>query len=140
LAAAPPLAGCVRFFGYLDRERELLDCYRAADLFVFASPTETQGLVLIEAMALGVPVVSTAVMGTASVLREARGARVAPESVPEFAAAVEDLLQSPAERERMSRLARADAQAWSVPALMSRMERLYQSLAGEPQNATRAIS
>ncbi|HVS03788.1 MAG TPA: glycosyltransferase, partial [Thermoanaerobaculia bacterium] len=45
------------FVGYLDRRRELLDCYRAADAFLFASRTETQGLVLLEAMALGVPVV-----------------------------------------------------------------------------------
>ena len=51
------------------------DCYRAGDVFVFASRTETQGLVLLEAMALGVPVVSTAVMGTAEVL-EPRGAAV----------------------------------------------------------------
>ena len=38
----------VRFVGYLSRERELLDCYRAGDLFVFSSKTETQGLVLLE--------------------------------------------------------------------------------------------
>ena len=119
----------VRFFGNLERETELLDCYRAADVFVFASPTETQGLVLIEAMALGVPIVSTAVMGTASVLRHARGALVAPESVPEFAGAVQQLLRSPAERQRLSLLARDDAGAWSVPALMTRTERLYESLA-----------
>ncbi|MBC7780651.1 MAG: glycosyltransferase, partial [Proteobacteria bacterium] len=60
----------VRFVGYLDRDGALLDCYRAGDLFVFASRTETQGLVLLESMALGVPVVSTAVMGTRDVLRE----------------------------------------------------------------------
>ena len=41
----------VRFIGYLDREAELPDCYAAADAFVFASRTETQGLVLLEAMA-----------------------------------------------------------------------------------------
>lgn len=44
----------VRFFGNFDRRTILLDCYKAGDIFVFASPTETQGLVLIEAMALGV--------------------------------------------------------------------------------------
>lgn len=46
----------VRFIGYMDRETELLDCYRAADIKIFASRTETQGLVLLEAMALGVPI------------------------------------------------------------------------------------
>ena len=54
--------------GYLDRRGALLDCYRAADVFVFASRTETQGLVLLESLALGVPVVSTAVLGTKEVL------------------------------------------------------------------------
>jgi glycosyltransferase involved in cell wall biosynthesis len=60
LAQRLGLAGHVLFVGYLDRRGALLDCYRAGDAFVFASRTETQGLVLLEAMALGVPVVSTA--------------------------------------------------------------------------------
>jgi 1,2-diacylglycerol 3-alpha-glucosyltransferase len=42
----------VMFAGYLDRTTELQDCYCAADAFVFASHTETQGLVLLEAMAV----------------------------------------------------------------------------------------
>ena len=129
LAAAPALAGAVRFFGYLDRDSDLLDCYRAADAFVFASPTETQGLVLIEALALGVPVVSTAVMGTASVLRDAQGARIAPESVSEFAQLVVTLLNDPSERERLAQRARLDARAWAVPTLMGRLEQLYRDLA-----------
>ena len=66
------------FVGYLDRRGALLDCYRAADVFVFASRTETQGLVLLESLALGVPVVSTAVLGTKEVLRNAAGAIVVP--------------------------------------------------------------
>jgi 1,2-diacylglycerol 3-alpha-glucosyltransferase len=59
----------VMFVGYLDRMRELNDCYQAADVFVFSSRTETQGLVLLEAMAQGVPVVSTAELGTKSQTR-----------------------------------------------------------------------
>jgi 1,2-diacylglycerol 3-alpha-glucosyltransferase len=119
----------VRFFGYLDRERELLDCYRAGDVFVFASPTETQGLVLIEAMALGVPIVSTARLGTAAVLQDAQGARIAPAAVAPFAACVAELLVDPALRARLGHAAREDARRWSAPALLDRAELLYAALA-----------
>ena len=53
--AALGLHSSVHFAGYLERDTELLDCYAAADAFVFASRTETQGLVLLEAMAQGAP-------------------------------------------------------------------------------------
>ena len=55
LAARLGVAAAVHFVGYLKRDTELLDCYAAADAFVFASRTETQGLVLLEAMAQGAP-------------------------------------------------------------------------------------
>jgi glycosyltransferase involved in cell wall biosynthesis len=42
----------VPFLGYFDRGGELQDCYSAADIFVFSSLTETQGLVLLELSAL----------------------------------------------------------------------------------------
>lgn len=119
----------VRFFGNLDRRTVLLDCYRAGDVFVFASPTETQGLVLIEAMALGVPIVSTAVMGTATVLRDAHGAQVSAEDVDAFAGHVARLLRSPAERAELSRLGPEDAKAWSTEGLMRRVVGLYGDLA-----------
>jgi glycosyltransferase involved in cell wall biosynthesis len=121
----------VRFVGNLDRRRELLDCYRAGDVFVFASPTETQGLVLIEAMALGVPIVSTAVMGTATVLRDARSARISEEDVDAFAGHVARLLRSPDERVALSEAGPGDAQAWSTEGLMARVVALYARLAGQ---------
>jgi glycosyltransferase involved in cell wall biosynthesis len=119
----------VRFVGNLDRRTQLLDCYRAGDVFVFASPTETQGLVLLEAMALGVPIVSTAVMGTATVLKDAQSARVSAEDVGEFAGHVSALLQAPDERARLAQRGPADAAAWSAPALMQRVVELYRALA-----------
>lgn len=73
------------FVGYLDRRGALLDCYRAADAFVFASRTETQGLVLLEAMAPGVPVISTAVMGTPDIVGPKRGALVPEDNEADFA-------------------------------------------------------
>ncbi len=53
------LESSVKFVGYMDRANTLRDCYNAADVFVFASRTETQGLVLLEALAQGTPAVST---------------------------------------------------------------------------------
>ena len=105
------------FVGYLDRATTLLDCYRSATAFVFASRTETQGLVLLEALALGVPVVSTAVMGTADVLRDVQGAVVAPDDEAGFADAVIALLRDPARRARLAAAAPGDAAAWSARAM-----------------------
>ncbi len=118
-------ANCL-FVGYLDRATALLDCYRSGDAFVFASRTETQGLVLLEALALGVPVVSTAVMGTADVLKDVKGAVVAPDDEAGFAAAVSALLRDPARRARLAALAPADAAAWSARAMAERLVGFYE--------------
>ena len=56
------LAAHVIFIGYLDRRQDLPACYAAADVFAFASRTETQGLVLLEAMAAALPVVALSAM------------------------------------------------------------------------------
>jgi 1,2-diacylglycerol 3-alpha-glucosyltransferase len=127
--AALDLAEHTRFVGYLDRRRELLDCYRAADVFVFASRTETQGLVLLESLALGVPVVSTAVLGTRAVLAGARGAIVVEEEVTAFAAAVGDVLTQPELRARLARNGPDFvAQRWSSREMARRLLALYEEL------------
>ena len=118
----------VVFVGNLDRRTTLLDCYKAGDVFVFASPTETQGLVLLEAMSLGVPIVSTAVMGTATVLRHAKSARISGEDVGEFAGNVAALLRSAQERKALAEAGPRDAAAWSAPLLMERVVKLYREL------------
>jgi 1,2-diacylglycerol 3-alpha-glucosyltransferase len=115
----------VRFVGYLSRDSALLDCYKAGDLFVFSSKTETQGLVLLEAMALGVPVVSLAYMGTADIVTPERGARVAPEDEGGFARIVISLLNDPAAREAMTHQAKAYAATWSAEAMASRLSEFY---------------
>ena len=134
-AAALRIENNVRFVGNLDRRRGLLDCYRAGDVFVFASATETQGLVLIEAMALGVPIVSTAVMGTATVLRDAGSARISSEDVGEFAQHVAALLHSPPQRRQLAAAGPSDARAWSAPVLMRQVEQLYERLRTQDRRA-----
>lgn len=115
----------VCFIGYMDRETELLDCYRAADIKIFASRTETQGLVLLEAMALGVPVVSTAMMGTRDVLQPGCGAVVVPEETAAFAEAVVRVLRSAELRASLSHDAQDYVRKWSADTMASRLVDLY---------------
>jgi glycosyltransferase involved in cell wall biosynthesis len=118
----------VRFVGYLDRANGLLDCYRSADVFVFASRTETQGLVILEALAQSTPVVSTAVMGTADVLAGVKGAIIVPEEVNNFAQAVGSVLQNKCHRDELSSFAKSDALRWSSDSMAARLVDLYRGL------------
>lgn len=118
----------VRFVGYLDRARELPDCYAAADLFTFPSRTETQGLVLLEAMAAGLPVYALAEMGARDILAPQRGAVIAADDVPQFA---DGLVRLISDRPRLARLADEApryAEEWSAPTMASRLAHLYRSL------------
>lgn len=122
------VADQVRFVGYLDRRTELLDCYRAADAFVFASRTETQGLVLLEAMALGVPVVGLAVMGTRDILEPRRGCLVPEDDEAAFADAVTELAESPGLRRSLAEDGRAYVREWHADALAERLAGLYRDV------------
>jgi 1,2-diacylglycerol 3-alpha-glucosyltransferase len=121
----------VMFIGYMDRNTELLDCYRAADLFVFASRTETQGLVLLEAMALGTPVVSTAVLGTKSVLSDGHGTLIAEENLTDFSSKVVHLLEDHHARNKLARSGQAYIQNWSISATSEKLLDEYHALTTE---------
>jgi 1,2-diacylglycerol 3-alpha-glucosyltransferase len=129
----------VHFAGYLERQSALLDCYAAADAFVFASRTETQGLVLLEALAQGAAVVSTAELGTRSVLTPASGALIVPEERAAFAAAVVRVLGDPQLRAQMAQRARAYARTWSSALMARRLAAIYQELHGMPRAAGVAV-
>ena len=136
-AARLRLEAHIRFVGYLERSRELLDCYRAADVFVFSSRTETQGLVLLEAMALGVPVVGLAIMGTAEVLRHGRGAHIAQDDVRDFAGKVSALLGDSAARAALAQSAIAYVEAWTAPEMTLRLSRFYEHIVSMGQERIR---
>ena len=102
--------------------------FSCADVFVFASRTETQGLVLLEALAQGTPVVSTAVLGTRSVLQGDCGAVVVEERPADMAQATLQLLRDAALRARLAARARAHAQSWSSQLMARRLAGLYRSL------------
>jgi glycosyltransferase involved in cell wall biosynthesis len=126
------------FVGYLVRDGALQDCYQAADAFVFASRTETQGLVLLEAMAQGLPVVSTAVMGTRDLLDAGRGALVAGEDVEGFAAKVLELLDDPTLARRLGEEGEALAREWSSECLVEPILGFYREVVEASRERIRA--
>lgn len=122
----------IQFIGYLDRNTELNACYKAADVFVFSSKSETQGLVLLEAMAQGVPVVAIAELGTKSILIEGEGAMIAPEDEAAFADIVHGLLKNANKCAELGESARNYAGArWTSARQAERMVKFYKAVLSE---------
>lgn len=118
----------VMFIGYLNRHTELNSCYRSADIFIFSSRTETQGLVLLEAMAQGVPVVSTAELGTRDVLRDGLGVWIAQEQVADFSGKIVKMLGDAEVRKDLGDAGREYAHGWSASKQAERMLGFYHSV------------
>jgi 1,2-diacylglycerol 3-alpha-glucosyltransferase len=98
----------------------------AADLFVFSSVTETQGLVLIEAMAAGTPVVAVEAPGSVDVL-EGGGGLLVPVREDAFADAVLGLLADEGRRQAMGKQAAQAAQRYTIPAATVRLLAVYEA-------------
>lgn len=122
------LQDSIIFVGYLDRDTELLDCYSSADFFVFSSQTETQGLVLLEAMAAGTPVVSVAAMGTRDILIDCAGAQIVENDVDQFSNSLIELLQDEAAQQRLRMACRSSAARWDSQEMAEKMLRHYRSV------------
>jgi glycosyltransferase involved in cell wall biosynthesis len=119
------LEDSISFVGYLDRSTQLVDCYHAADLFVFASKTETQGLVLLEAMAAGTPVVSVAEMGTKNVLKEGLGVRITDGSAQDFASKITEVIDNPKLYAELAQSAITYASEWDSLSLAQKLNDYY---------------
>ncbi|MEM8844272.1 MAG: glycosyltransferase [Pseudomonadota bacterium] len=118
----------IAFVGYLDRDTELIDCYYCADIFVFSSKTETQGLVLLEAMACGIPVVSVAEMGTKDVLNNCKAAKITTGEVSDFSEKVISLLGSKSEYDSLKSEAKEYAREWDSAAIAKKMLEFYKEI------------
>jgi glycosyltransferase involved in cell wall biosynthesis len=115
--------------GYLERNNELLSCYAASDLFVFSSKTETQGLVLIEAMAQGLPVAALSINGTESILKNNLGAITPKDNVYDFAEKCLELLNDKKRLKMMSLEAKKNALInWTSEKQSKKLADLYKEV------------
>lgn len=119
----------VTFLGNLDRTRELPSLYASADAFLFASTTETLGLVVLEAMAAGTPVIATPEGGVADHLRhEENGLAFPARDVDACVAAMRRLVE---DRDLLLRLrggARATAERRTWEHEMDRLDLSYREV------------
>lgn len=116
------------FVGYL-RGKELGSAYASADAFIFPSRTETLGLVLLEAMAAGCPVVAARSGGIPDIVTDGvNGYLFDPTDDEGAIAATIRLLSHKEERETLRTNARQEAERWGWAAATRQLQRYYQSV------------
>ena len=127
LAASEGVAERVSFPGWIDDRAAF---FARADLFVLSSRVEPFGIVVIEAMAHGVPVVATRTAGPLDILSHGEtGLLVACESVEQMCAALRDLLGDPERARRMGAQGRASVlERWSFDVVAARMAQAVDAL------------
>jgi glycosyltransferase involved in cell wall biosynthesis len=98
-----------------------------SDIFVFPSLTETQGMVTIEAMLSGIPVVAIGEMGTLEVMHGDNGGFMVKNDKDEFISRVFELLEDDDLSRRKVAEAKVHAQSWTIDVMAKELERIYRS-------------
>lgn len=129
IVARHGMSGRVHFAGIL-RGARLADAYRALDVFAFASRSETQGMVLAEALAAGVPAVALDAPGVRETLIDGRNGILLPrESVSAFRDALERIASlGPGARRALRDEVARSAEHFALDACAAKALRLYESL------------
>ncbi len=125
LASELDIAQHVTFTGALPFED--VPCYlKAADVFTFASITETQGLATIEAMAAGLPIVAVDGSGTRDIVEHGKQGYLVENDVDALAKGIKKLLADPQRMKRFSNNALKKASTFDVHELSKRLISVYE--------------
>lgn len=125
LAENQNLTDSVFFTGYIPGE-DLIYFYRMASVFTFPSKTETQGLVTVEAMLSGLPVVAIGELGTVDVMQGDNGGFMVKDDVNEFAQKVQLLLEDQNLRKAKSLEAKSWGAKWKISSLTPKLVECYE--------------
>ncbi|HJY56510.1 MAG TPA: D-inositol-3-phosphate glycosyltransferase [Streptosporangiaceae bacterium] len=138
LASSLGISSGVRFEAPCPQS-ELADWYRAADLVLVPSHSESFGLVALEAQACGTPVVAAAVGGLRTAVRDSVSGVLVDGHDPEvWARVLSDLLSSPGRLAALARGAREHATAFNWPATAERLVGVYTGAMNEAAETVRA--
>lgn len=130
LAKSFGLQNKVYFLGNIDSEY-MPQIYKDAEMFLFASTTETQGLVILEAMASGLPVV--AVDDPAIMIENNKDGIISKKDINEYAKSILLVLENDNFRNELARNAKQDAQKFSIVKTVDALEELYLEYVITPQ-------
>jgi glycosyltransferase involved in cell wall biosynthesis len=120
------------FVGYLGGE-DLASAYASADAFLFPSSTETLGLVLLEAMAAGCPVVGANRGGIPDIVSDGiNGCLYDPDSPSSLTEATQRLLASRERRDALRQAARSEAERWGWAGATAQLRSFYRRLLVPP--------
>lgn len=126
------------FVGYL-QGLELASAYASADAFIFPSRTETLGLVLLEAMAAGCPVVAARSGGIPDIVSDGVNGYLFDPQKPETAiAATQKLLKAHTAKEEIRQKAREEAERWGWSAATRQLFSYYQEVIPQGSSAQAA--
>lgn len=116
------------FVGYL-QGLELASAFASADAFIFPSRTETLGLVLLEAMAAGCPVVAAASGGITDIVTDGvNGYLFDPNATDGAIVATQRLLAAKEEKELLRNNARQEAERWGWAAATRQLQNYYRAI------------
>jgi glycosyltransferase involved in cell wall biosynthesis len=115
------------FPGFISAKGDLPGIYRMADVFTTASEIETQGLVLLEALASGLPVVAVEATCIPELVHDTiNGFLHQPNDVDAFADSLTFLIENPVQAKQMGQVGRGLAEKHSIQAALNQHENLYQ--------------
>ena len=117
----------VRFFGTLAQD-ELARLLRVSDVFAIMSTSETQSMIMLQAMASGMPVVAADTRALPEFVGPANGILVEPHDPAHLARVLADLLASPERRQQLGTAGRLSAERYGIEGVTDQWEALYRSI------------
>ena len=127
MAAKLECAGRIVFTGYVPREK-VAKYYSAGDLFAFPSTTETQGLVLVEALRAGIPCVAVSAGGSPEMLTDGEDGFLTNDDIDDFTEKIDRLLTDRELMERFSARGVESSSRFSPQEMALRMLEAYESV------------